>query len=48
MEKWTQSLDEENYQILKTIADKRKIAVPELIRAVVVPEWMEWKLVMKR
>lgn len=36
-----QTLDDEMYAKLKEIADKRKSEVQELIRAVIIPEWLK-------
>lgn len=36
-----QTLDDEMYAKLKEIAEERKIKVQELIRAVIIPEWLK-------
>jgi len=41
MPKFMQTLDEEIYSKLEEIAKQRGISVQELIRAVVVPEWLK-------
>jgi len=41
MPKFMQTLDEEIYKRLEEIAQQRGISVQELIRAVVVPEWLK-------
>jgi len=41
MPKFMQTLDEEIYRKLEEIAKQRGISVQELIRAVVVPEWLK-------
>ena len=38
--KFMQTLDKEIYQQLQEIANARGIKVQELIRAVIVPEWL--------
>jgi predicted DNA-binding ribbon-helix-helix protein len=40
MPKFMQSLDAHVYHELKQIAKRKGISVQELIRAVIVPEWM--------
>jgi len=41
MPKFMQTLDEEIYSKLEEIAKQRGISVQELIRAVIVPEWLK-------
>ena len=41
MSKFMQSLDVEVYSRLETIAKDRSISIQELMRAVVVPEWLK-------
>jgi len=41
MTKFMQSLDAEIYGKLKEIADSRGITIQELIRAVIIPEWLK-------
>jgi len=41
MPKFMQTLDEEIYSKLDELAKQRGISVQELIRAVVVPEWLK-------
>lgn len=41
MPKFMQTLDQDIYDKLQAIADKRGIKIQELIRAVVVPEWLK-------
>ena len=41
MPKFMQTLDEEIYSKLEELAKQRGISVQELIRAVVVPEWLK-------
>lgn len=41
MPKFMQTLDEEIYSKLEEIAKQRGISIQELIRAVVVPEWLK-------
>ena len=41
MPKFMQTLDESVYQKLKKIAEQRGITIQELIRAVIIPEWLE-------
>ena len=38
--KFMQTLDQEIYEQLQNIANKRGIKVQELIRAVIIPEWL--------
>ena len=40
MPKFMQTLDESVYQRLKMIAEQRGITIQELIRAVIIPEWL--------
>lgn len=44
--KFMQSLEKEKARILKRIADEKGIPLQELIRAVILPEWLiihEWR-----
>ncbi|MGB9778459.1 MAG: ribbon-helix-helix protein, CopG family [Candidatus Bathyarchaeales archaeon] len=41
MPKFMQTLDEEIYKRLEQVAKQRGITVQELIRAVIIPEWMQ-------
>ena len=41
MPKFMQSLDEKVFKKLEEIAEKRGITVQELIRAVIIPAWLE-------
>ena len=41
MPKFMQTLEQEVYEKLVAIAEKRGIKVQELIRAVIVPEWLK-------
>jgi predicted DNA-binding ribbon-helix-helix protein len=41
MPKFMQTLDSEIYRKLEQVAKKRGITVQELIRAVIIPEWMQ-------
>jgi len=41
MPKFMQTLDDSVYQKLKEIAKQRGITIQELIRAVIIPEWLE-------
>jgi hypothetical protein len=41
MPKFMQSLSEETYKQLGTIAKGKGINIQELIRAVIIPEWLE-------
>jgi len=43
MPKFMQTLDQEIYDKLEEIANSRGIKIQELIRAVVVPEWLRLK-----
>jgi len=43
MPKFMQTLEQEVYEQLQQIAGKRGIKVQELIRAVIIPEWLEMK-----
>jgi predicted DNA-binding ribbon-helix-helix protein len=40
MPKFMQTLDNEIYEKLSKIAKKRGITIQELIRAVIIPEWL--------
>jgi len=40
MPKFMQTLDKEIYQKLSEIAKQRGITIQELIRAVIIPEWL--------
>jgi len=40
MPKFMQTLDQEIYERLQEIANARGIKVQELIRAVIIPEWL--------
>jgi len=40
MPKFMQTLEQEIYEQLQDIANKRGIKVQELIRAVIIPEWL--------
>lgn len=37
-----QTLGEEIYNQLQEIADSRGITIQELIRAVIIPDWLKW------
>lgn len=41
MPKFMQTLDQEIYDQLQEIANKRGIKVQELVRAVIIPEWLK-------
>jgi len=41
MPKFMQTLEQEIYDQLQEIANKRGIKVQELIRAVIIPEWLK-------
>lgn len=41
MPKFMQSLSDETYKKLDTIANDKGINIQELIRAVIIPEWLE-------
>ncbi|MEM0007717.1 MAG: ribbon-helix-helix protein, CopG family [Candidatus Bathyarchaeia archaeon] len=41
MPKFMQTLDEEIYKRLEQIAKQRGITVQELIRAVIIPDWLQ-------
>ena len=41
MPKFMQTLDNEIYEKLATIAKERGITIQELIRAVIIPEWLK-------
>jgi len=41
LKKFMQSLDDRFYEELRKIAESRGISIQELIRAIVVPEWLE-------
>jgi len=41
MPKFMQTLDEAVYEKLSKIAKERGITIQELIRAVIIPEWLE-------
>ena len=41
MPKFIQTLNNEIYRKLETIAKKRGITIQELIRAVIIPEWLK-------
>ena len=41
MPKFMQTLDEEIYNKLQEIANSRGITIQELIRAVIVPDWLK-------
>jgi len=43
MPKFMQTLDSEVYDRLATIAKEKGITIQELIRAVIIPEWLERK-----
>jgi len=43
MPKFMMTLNEEIYSRLKQLAEKRGITVQELIRAVIIPDWLETK-----
>lgn len=43
MKKFLQSLDDGVYKQLDKLAKKRGVNVQELLRAVVIPEWLESK-----
>jgi predicted DNA-binding ribbon-helix-helix protein len=47
MPKFMQTLDEEIYRKLEEIAKERGINVQELIRAVIVPDWMQDRSLLK-
>lgn len=40
MTKFMQTLEDEIYRQLNELADKRGITIQELIRAVIIPEWL--------
>lgn len=40
MTKFMQTLEDEIYKQLNEIANKRGISIQELIRAVIIPEWL--------
>jgi len=44
MPKFMQTLDEEIHQKLIEIAKERGINIQELIRAVIIPEWLKQKI----
>jgi hypothetical protein len=41
MSKFMQTLDEEIYNKLQQIASNRGITIQELIRAVIIPDWLK-------
>ena len=41
MPKFMQTLDEEIYKQLQEIASNRGITIQELIRAVIIPDWLK-------
>jgi predicted DNA-binding ribbon-helix-helix protein len=41
MPKFMQTLDEEIYNKLQEIANSRGITIQELIRAVIIPDWLK-------
>lgn len=41
MPKFMQTLDEEIYNQLQEIANSRGITIQELIRAVIIPDWLK-------
>ena len=41
MPKFMQTLDDSVYQKLKEIAKQRGITIQELIRAVIIPDWLK-------
>jgi len=43
MPKFMQTLDQEVYDKLQKIARERGITIQELIRAVIIPEWLKQK-----
>jgi len=43
MPKFMQTLDKEIYEKLSKIAKQRGITIQELIRAVIIPEWLQLK-----
>ena len=43
MPKFMQTLDEEIYNQLQDIANGRGITIQELIRAVIIPDWLKKK-----
>ena len=44
MAKFMQTLDKAVYDTLKKIAQRKGINIQELIRAVIIPEWLDkWK-----
>jgi len=47
MPKFMQTLDDEIYNKLKEIAELRGISVQELIRAIIVPDWLKEKGYLK-
>ena len=47
MAKFMLSLREENFKLLETEADDRGITVQELIRAVIIPDWVKINTVVK-
>jgi hypothetical protein len=48
MPKFMQSLSQETYTKLEQIAKEKGINIQELIRAVIIPEWLETKKENKR
>jgi predicted DNA-binding ribbon-helix-helix protein len=44
MAKFMQSLDDEIYNKLQEIAKTRGITIQELIRAVIIPEWLNKRI----
>ena len=43
MTKFMQSLDPEIFKQLQEIAEKRGITIQELLRAVIIPDWLKEK-----
>ena len=43
MPKFMQTLDEELYKQLQEIANERGITIQELIKAVIIPDWLKQK-----
>ena len=41
MKRFMQTLDDRVYEKLKRIAEERGITIQELIRAVIIPEWLK-------
>ena len=41
MKKFLQSIDDKVYGKLEKVAEKRGITVQELIRAVIIPDWLD-------